>query len=312
MLRYTLVRLGQGLIVLLAVITIVFLLARASGNPAEIMAPPDAGPEAVEQIERRMGLDDPLIVQYGNYLGDLLQGDLGESFSFRAPVTDLIGTALPNTITLGMFAFAFAIIVGIPIGLLSGMKAGSWFDRSGKLVALIGQSVPSFWLGMLLVLAFAVNIEWFPAYGSGTVKHVILPAIALGAFPLASITRLTRSSVIEVQRKDHTTFERAKGVSPATLLVHLMRNASLPIVTLAGIQLGWLISGTVIVETLFAWPGIGDLAIQAVYSRDYNVIQGVVLVNTLIFVGLLFIVDISYGLLDPRVRRQSRGLATNT
>jgi peptide/nickel transport system permease protein len=312
MLRYTLVRFGQGLIVLLAVVTIVFLLARASGNAAEIMAPPDAGPEAVEEMKRNLGLDKPLIVQYGSYLGDLVQGDLGQSFSYRAPVSELVMTALPNSITLGLFAFLFAATFGVSIGVLSALRPGSWFDRIGKGIALLGQSVPSFWLGMLLVLMFAVQVQAFPPYGSGSFRHVVLPAIALGAFPLASLTRLTRSSVIEVQRKDHTLFERAKGVSVPTMLLHVLRNASLPVVTLAGIQLGALISGTVVIETLFAWPGAGALAIQAVQSRDYNVIQGVVLVNTAIFVGLLFLVDISYGVLDPRVRRQARGVATSS
>lgn len=309
MLKYTLLRFGQGLIVLLAVVTIVFLLARASGNPAEIMAPPEAGPEAVAEIERSLGLDRPLIVQYFSYLGDLLQGDLGQSFSYRAPVAELVTEALPNSVTLGVFAFLFATTLGVSIGVLSALRPGSWFDRIGKVVALLGQSVPSFWLGILLVMVLSVRFQVFPPFGSGSFRHVVLPAIALGAFPLASITRLTRSSVIEVQRKDHTLFERAKGVPLHTSLVHILRNASLPIVTLAGIQLGWLISGTVVIETLFAWPGAGALAIQAVQSRDYNVVQGVVLVNTAIFVGLLFLVDISYGLLDPRVRSQARGAA---
>jgi peptide/nickel transport system permease protein len=311
-LRYTLVRFGQGLFVLLAVVTVVFLLARVSGNPAEVMAPPDAGPEAVAEMEEAMGLDRPLIVQYVSYLGDLLQGDLGQSFSYRAPVADLVMEALPNSITLGIFAFLFAATFGLSIGVLSALKPGSWFDRVGKVVALLGQSVPSFWLGILLVMLFSVRWQVFPPFGSGSFEYVVLPAIALGAFPLASITRLTRSSVIEVQRKDHTLFGRAKGVPLHTSLVHVLRNASLPIVTLLGIQLGWLISGTVVIETLFAWPGTGALAIQAVQSRDYNVIQGVVLVNTAIFVGLLFLVDISYGLLDPRVRRQARGAATGS
>jgi peptide/nickel transport system permease protein len=308
-LRYTLMRFGQGLIVLLAVVTIVFLLVRVSGNPAEVMAPPDAGPEAVAEMEENLGLDEPLVVQYVTYLGDLLQGDLGESFSYRAPVADLVKEAVPNSVTLGVFAFLFAATGGISIGVLSALKPNSWFDRIGKMVALLGQSVPSFWLGILLVMVFSVHWQVFPPFGSGSFKHVVLPAIALGAFPLASITRLTRSSVIEVQRKDHTLFERAKGVSVPTLLVHILRNASLPVVTLLGIQLGWLISGTVVIETLFAWPGAGALAIQAVQSRDYNVVQGVVLVNTVIFVGLLFLVDLSYGILDPRVRRQARGVA---
>jgi peptide/nickel transport system permease protein len=308
LLRYTVVRLAQAVLVLWVVVTVVFLLSRASGNIAELMAPPDAPPETVQQIKANLGLDKPLIVQYGRYLGDLVQGDLGQSFAYRAPVSELIGEALPKTFQLGVVAFAFAIIFGIPIGVLSATKPGGLFDQIGKGVALAGQSVPNFWLGILLVLFFAVRLGWLPAFGYGSWKNLVLPAIALGWYPLASLARLTRSAVIEVLNKDHTLFQRAKGVSLANALVHTMRNASLPIVTLAGIQLGFLFSGAVVIETLFAWPGVGQLAIQGINSRDYPIVQGVVVVNTLLFVFLLLLVDLSYGLLDPRVRRHARGV----
>jgi peptide/nickel transport system permease protein len=311
MLRYTLVRLAQAILVLWVVATVVFLLSRASGNTADLMAPPDAPPETVAQIEKNLGLDQPLIVQYGRYMRDLLHGDLGESFAYREDVTTLIGKALPNTIELGVAAFAFAAFFGISIGVLSATRPGGWVDNIGKGLALAGQSVPSFCLGILLVLVFSVRLGWLPPFGKeGGIDHFILPAIALGAYALASLTRLTRSAVLEVQRKDHTVFLRAKGVSSARMIVHTLRNASLPIVTLAGILLGGLFSGAVIVETIFAWPGVGQMAIQGINSRDYNVVQGVVLVNTAIFVMLMFFVDISYGLLDPRVRRRGRGVAT--
>jgi peptide/nickel transport system permease protein len=308
LLRYTLVRIAQGLLVLWVVVTVVFLLSRASGDVAKLMAPPDSPPETVHLIEKNLGLDKPLIVQYGNYIKDLLHGDLGESFAYRAPVSSLISEAFPYTIELGLAAFAFAVIFGIPIGVLSANRPGGWFDQVGKGVALAGQSVPNFWLGILLVLVFAVHLGWLPAYGAGNWKNLVLPAIALGWYPLASLARLTRSAVIEVHGKDHTLFQRAKGVTYMNAIRHTMRNASLPIVTLAGIQLGFLFSGAVVIETLFAWPGMGQLAIQGINSRDYPVVQGVVLVNTLLFVGLLLIVDLSYGVLDPRVRRTARGL----
>ena len=308
MLRYTLVRLAQAVLVLWVVLTVVFLLSRASGNIAELMAPPDSPPETVRLIEENLGLDDPLIVQYGRYLGDLAQGDLGQSFAYRAPVADLIREALPYSIQLGIAAFTFAVLFGIPIGVLSANRPGGWFDQLGKGVALAGQSVPNFWLGILLVLVFSVNLGWLPAFGAGSWKNLVLPAIALGWYPLASLARLTRSAVIEVHNKDHTLFQRAKGVSYANATQHTMRNASLPIVTLAGIQLGFLMGGAVVIETLFAWPGMGQLAIQGINSRDYPIVQGVVLVNTLFFVVLLLAVDLSYGLLDPRVRRTARGV----
>lgn len=309
MLRYVLARLGQAILVLFVVATVVFLLSRASGDVADLMAPPDAPPETVAQIKQNLGLDKPLTTQYVEYMKDLARGDLGESFAYRRDVTSLIGDALPNTIQLGLCAFLFAATLGISIGVLSATRPGSVFDNVGKGLALAGQSVPSFWLGIMLVLIFAVKLEWVPPFGKGSFEQLILPMVALGAYSLASLTRLTRSAVIEVLRKDHTLFERAKGVSAPRLIVHTLRNASLPIVTLAGIQLGSLFSGAVIVETIFAWPGVGQMAIQGINSRDYNVVQGVVLVNTAIFVGLLFLVDISYGLLDPRVRRRGRGVA---
>lgn len=312
MLRYTLVRLAQAVLVLWVVVTIVFLLSRASGNIAELMAPPDAPPETVDQIKENLGLDQPMIVQYGRYLGDLVRFDLGDSFAYRAPVTELIGEALPNTLRLGLTAFVFAALLGIPIGVRSAMNPGGAFDKVGKGIALAGQSVPNFWFGTLLVLVFAVNLGWLPAFGPGDWTHIVLPAVALGWYPLASLARLTRSAVIEVLSKDHTLFQRAKGVSAANAAAHTMRNASLPIVTLAGIQLGYLFSGTVVIETLFAWPGVGQLAIQGINSRDYPVVQGVVVVNTLLFVFLLLLVDLSYGLLDPRVRRQPRGAASTS
>jgi peptide/nickel transport system permease protein len=310
MLRFTLVRLGQAILVLFVVATVVFLLSRASGNYAELVAPPDAPPETVQQIEKNLGLDKPLISQYVDYMKDLLHGDLGQSFAYRQDVRSLIATALPNTIELGVCAFAFASVLGIAIGVRSAMRPSGWTDHLGKGLALAGQSVPSFWLAILLVLVFSVRLDWLPPFGQGGWQHLVLPAIALGAFSLASLVRLTRSAIIEVLRKDHTLFMNAKGVSPRLLVVHTLRNASLPIVTLAGILLGTLISASVIVETIFAWPGVGQLAIQGINSRDYNVVQGVVLVNTAIFVMLLFLVDVSYGLLDPRVRRISRGVAS--
>ena len=310
MLRYTLARLGQAVLVLFVVATVVFMLSRASGNVADLMVPQDAPPETQAQIEKNLGLDKPLITQYGRYMKDLAQGDLGQSFAYRRDVRGLIFHALPNTIELGLCAFAFAVVFGVAIGVRSATRPGGWVDNIGKGLALTGQSVPSFWLGILLVMIFSVKLGWVPPFGQGGLKRLVLPAISLGAYSLASLTRLTRSAVIEVLRKDHTLFERAKGVSAVRLVVHTLRNASLPIVTLAGIQLGGLFSGAVIVETIFAWPGVGQMAIQGINSRDYNVVQGVVLVNTAIFVGLLFIVDISYGFLDPRVRRRGRGVAT--
>lgn len=310
MLRYFLARLAQAVLVLFVVATVVFGLSRASGNAADLFIPQDATPEVQAQVRINLGLDKPITAQYWDYLKKLSHGDLGQSFAYRSDVNGLIRKAMPNTIELGLAAFVFGAVAGVSLGVLSAIRQGSRYDSAGKGLALVGQSVPSFWLGILLVLFFAVKLRWLPPFGKGGLDHLVLPAVTLGAFPLASLTRLTRSAVIEVLRKDHTLFERAKGVSAGRLVVHTLRNASLPIVTLAGILLGTLFSGAVIVETIFAWPGVGLLAINALNLRDYNVVQGVVLVNTAIFVVLLFLVDVSYGLLDPRVRRSGRGVAS--
>lgn len=310
MLRYTLTRLGQAVLVMFVVATVVFSLSRASGNAADLFIPQDATTEIKEQVRHNLGLDKSIPAQYVDYMKNLAQGDLGQSFAYRTDVKGLILKALPNTIELGVTAFLFGSIIGISMGVLSATRQGTWVDTVGKGLALVGQSVPQFFVGILLVIVFSVRLGIFPPFGKGGLSHLVLPAVTLAAYPLASLTRLTRSAVIEVQRRDHTLFERAKGVSSFRLVVHTLRNASLPIVTLAGIQLGGLISGAVIVEQIFAWPGIGQLVIQGISSRDYNVVQGVVLVNTAIFVVLLFLVDISYGLLDPRVRRHGRGVAT--
>ena len=302
MTRYVLRRLLYAVISIFAVVTIVFALTRLSGNTAQLMAPPNSSKEEIARVEKSLGLDRPLVVQYGNYLSNLVHGDLGESASFHRPVRDLIGTALPNSMKLGVAAFAFAFVVGGILGTLSALRPGSLVDRFARGVALVGQSVPAFGIAIVLVLIFSVRLQWFPAYGMGGWRNLVLPAIALGWLPLAAICRMVRAAVLEVLGAEHVMFEKSKGIDKPTFLRHVLRNASLPIITLSAIQLGWLISGGVVIETIFAWPGTGQLAVQAIANRDYNIVQGVALVVTAIFVMLLFIVDISYGWLDPRTR----------
>jgi peptide/nickel transport system permease protein len=300
--RYVVARLGQAVLTLLVVITVVFGLARLSGNPAEIMAPPEASAADIKVQEHVLGLDRPILVQFGSYLRDLVVGDFGTSFSFRRPVLDLIAAALPRTLLLGMTAFLFAAIGGIGLGTLSAFHFGRPIDSAAMTIGLLGQSVPAFWLGIVLVFVFSVQVRWLPAFGSGDGSYLILPAIALGFYPLAAFTRLTRSAVLETLNRDHIVFLRAKGVHPMRLLLHTWRSASLPVVTLSGIQLGALISTAIVVETLFAWGGVGQLAIQAIRARDYVLVQGIVIVNTLIYIVLLFLVDLSYGFLDVRLK----------
>ena len=310
MLRYLIQRVAQAIVTVLAAVTIIFLLVRLSGNPAVLLAPPYATPDDVHQLSSALGLNDPLQVQYGRFLLQLSRGNLGDSFVYGVPVRDLILQALPYTAALALVAYLFASVFGVGLGTLSALRSGTWIEIAARGVAVAGQSVPAFWLGMLLILLFAVRLRILPAFGSGTPDHLILPAIALGALPLASLTRLARSATLDVLSTEHILFERSKGVSWPVFLSHVLRNTSLPIVTLSGIQLGNLLSGAVVVETLFAWPGIGQLAIQGINGRDFNVVQGVVLVATTIFVSLNLLVDLSYGWLDPRIRRQRTEVST--
>lgn len=304
MLRFALGRLAQGLIAALVIVSAVFFLARLNGDPATLLAPPDAGPEEIETLRTELGFDRPVLAQYFAFLGDLARGDLGTSTSYHTPVSELVMPAMGQTAQLALVAFLLALLAGVLLGTLAGSRADTRTDTSVRLLAVVGQSIPSFWLGMLLILLFAVTLNWLPAFGADGPSSLILPAVALAALPTAAIARLTRSTVIEVQHKDFTLYERAKGVSPHVLFAHVMRNASLPVVTLAGIQLGAMFSQTIVVENLFAWPGVGRLAIGAIGSKDFALVQGVVVINTLLFVALLFVVDLLYGVLDPRVRDQ--------
>jgi peptide/nickel transport system permease protein len=304
MYRYTLQRLVQALIVVMTAVTVVFVMARLTGNPALLLAPTEASHADIEAISKSLGLDEPPYVQYVKFLTKIIHGDFGQSYTFRAPVSDLIAQAWPYSVELGVAAFAFAFIAGVALGTTAALNSGKWVDSAARYVALIGQSVPIFWLGMILVLVFAAKLRLLPAFGSGGPEHLVLPAIALGLRPLAAVARLTRSATLEVLRAEHTMFELSKGVSQVVLLSHLFRNVSLPVITLGGIQFGDLLAGSVVIETLFGWPGLGRLAIQAVGLRDYAVIQAVVTVDTVIVVALNLLVDLSYGWLDPRVRRQ--------
>jgi peptide/nickel transport system permease protein len=313
-LRFTLNRLLQAFLVLLTVVTVVFMLERVTGNPAQLELPDYASPAQKQALAKSLGLDAPIYVQYYRFLARAATGDFGDSFSLQgevgsgsrasATVRELINHTFPYSAELALAAFAIGAVFGVGLGTISALNSGSWIDSVAKGVSLLGQSVPSFWLGILLVILFAVKLRALPAFGAGTPQSLILPALALSSFPLAATTRLTRSATLDVLRADHMLFERSKGVSQRVFLSHLLRNASLPVVTLSGIQLGELLGGSVVIETLFAWPGMGLLAIQAINNRDYAVIQGVVLVDSAIFVLLNLLVDLSYGWLDPRISRQ--------
>lgn len=306
MIRYAGVRLVQGAVALFSVVSVVFVLGRLSGDSAALLAPADATPEQIAEVRQSLGLDRSIFVQYIEYFRNLIIGDFGESTSFRIPVSELVIPAMVNTAKLALVGFMIALVVGVILGAVAAFRAHTSYDLGVRVVSVLGQSVPSFWLGMLLVLLFSVTLGWLPAFGDVGLQSYILPALALAALPMAAIARITRSAALEILNRDQTLFQRTKGGSTRVLVSHVLRNASLPVVTLAGIQLGVMFSGTIVVENLFAWPGVGQLAIQAIQARDFALIQGIVIVNTIVFIVLLFLVDLSYGFLDPRVRTRSR------
>jgi ABC-type dipeptide/oligopeptide/nickel transport system permease component len=296
-------RLARALVAVWLVSTVVFVVMRLSGDPVPLLLPPDAPRSEYARVARELGTDRPLPVQYGVFLGNALRGDFGRSIHFREPAARVVVGYLPATAELGLTAFALALIVAIPIGLLSAVRRNSLVDQAAMAVALVGQSAPTFFVGILLILLVSLKAGWLPTSGRGDWTHLVLPAVTLGAFSMASIARLTRSAMLEVLRADYVRTARAKGLREQAVVVkHALRNAAIPIVTITGLQFGTLLGGAVVTETVFAWPGIGRLAIQAIYNRDYPVVQCVVFLSALLFIVINLTVELIYGVLDPRIR----------
>ena len=296
-------RLARALVALWLVSTVVFVVMRLSGDPVPLLLPPDAPRSEIFRVRAELGLDRPLIVQYGVFVGNVLRGDFGRSIHFRQPAMKVVIGYLPASLELALTAFVLAAIVAVPVGLISAIRRNTLVDHVFMGVALVGQSAPTFFLGILFILFLSLQVGWFPTSGRGEWRHLVLPAMTLGAFAMASIARLTRSAVLEVLRADFVRTARAKGVSEFLVVVkHTLRNAALPIITITGLQLGQLLAGSVVTETVFAWPGVGRLAIQSIYNRDYPVVQCTVFISAVLFIVINFCVDLIYGLLDPRVR----------
>jgi peptide/nickel transport system permease protein len=296
-------RLLRALVALWLVSTVVFVVMRLSGDPVPLLLPADAPRSEYARLARELGLDRPLPVQYVVFLGNVLRGDFGRSLHFRQPAMSVVLGYLPATLELGLTAFVLAAAIAIPVGVVSAVKRNSPLDQVAMGVALVGQAAPTFFLGILFILLLSLTFGLLPTSGRGGWQHLVLPAMTLGAFSMASIARLTRSSVLEVLRQDYVRTARAKGVSEWLVVAkHTFRNAAVPIVTITGLQFGTLLGGAVVTETVFAWPGIGRLAIQSIYNRDYPIVQSVVFLSALMFIVLNFLIDVLYGLLDPRIR----------
>ena len=325
-------RLLQLIPVLFGVSLVVFFMVRAiPGDPAQILLGQTATPEAVAEVRTRLGLDKPVVVQYLLFLRDAATGDLGNSIVEGKPVTTTLLDKFPATLELALAALFFAVVVGVPVGVISAVRQYSLIDRAASVVALTGVSMPIFWLGMIFVVVFTVNLGLLPFPGRvgndvsftsytgvytldtlitlnfpalwDVLKHLIMPAVALGTIPMAVITRMTRSSMLEVMNEDYVRTARAKGVVPWRVVFrHALRNAMLPTVTVIGLQFGLLMGGAILTETIFTWNGIGQFAIQSIDGRDYAGIQGVVLYGAIFFVLINLLVDVLYAILDPRVR----------
>ncbi len=302
--QYILRRLLIMLPVLFGVSLIIFTIVRViPGDPGYLMAGPHATKEQVDQIRAQLGLDQHPVKQYLIFIGNIFKGDLGTSNRTGLPVTKEILARLPNTLSLAFASILVATVFGVLTGIIAGVKQNSKFDYLSMLVALFGLSMPVFWLGLMLMLLFSIKLGWFPAVGAESFKHLVLPAITLGANSTAIIARMTRSSMLEVIRLDYIRTARAKGLAERVVILrHALKNALIPVVTVIGLQTGTLLGGAVLTEIVFAWPGIGRLLVEAILSRDYPVVQGVVLVVATMFIFINLIVDLLYSYLDPRIR----------
>ena len=303
--RYIAGRLVQCLVTLLVISLLVFALARLTGSPLDVMLPIDASAELQDEMSRELGLDQPVYVQYGRFVQRLLYADLGTSIRTKKPVTELIGQRLPNTLKLVFFSTTMALLMALPLGVIAATRKGGLWDVGARTVALFGQSVPTFWAGIVLISIFAVNLDVLPAGRMEGFASYVLPAVTLGlfGFMLAGVVRLLRGSMLDVLDSEYVKFARIKGLAESVVTwKHALKNALIPVVTFVGFYFGILLAGSVVVETVFAWPGIGRLAFEAVQWRDYPVIQGVVLLVSTIILAANLVVDILYAYIDPRIR----------
>jgi peptide/nickel transport system permease protein len=302
--RYIRRRLLLAVLTFWAVSTIVWGLLYLTGDPvAVLLAGTPAGQTDVDQLRRALGFDQPLPIQYLHFLTGAIQGDLGNSLRSGEPALLLVSRRIGFTVQLSLLAMTLALAVSIPVGIVSAMFRGSLTDRTLMLLSMVGQSMPIFWVGLLMIAVFAVELRWFPAGGAGGIKYLFLPAATLALYPMARIARLVRSSLVDVLNQDYILAARARGLREALVVgKHALKNAALPVVTIVGLQFGYMLGGAVITETIFGWPGIGLFTVTAIHERDFPVVQAAVVLASGMFIALNFLVDLLYGWLDPRIR----------
>lgn len=292
-----------SLITLLILSFTIFAVVRLTGDPAVLLAEPGARAEDLERMREQWGLNRPWPVQYLSFLQNISTGELGKSFNYRLPVSELYFQRLPNSLQLALVATVISLVIGVPAGLLSAVRVNGVWDNIGKVLGLLGLSIPGFWLGLVLILVFAVWLHWLPTSGAGDWTHIIMPAVALGWYFAASLLRLTRSSMLDVLRSEYIKLARLKGLPEALVIaVHAFKNALIPVLTLAGVNLVVMINAAVVIEVIFAWPGIGRLLFEGIFQRDFPLVQGVVVMAGFMIVGVNLLIDILYAVIDPRIR----------
>jgi peptide/nickel transport system permease protein len=301
--RWLLSRLAQTALVVFLSLTAVFLMVRLAGDPVLLFMPMDIQTKDVNEFRQRLGFNDPLAVQYARFVAGAVRGDFGESLRYRRDAMALVLERLPATLLLAGSAVGLTLVLAVPLGVLSAVRRNTLVDHLGTIVTVLGQAVPGFWLGLMLIYLFSVQLGWLPTGGTGSVAHLVMPSFVLAAFFSARIARLTRSSVLEALGQDYVLTARAKGLAERRVIgKHTLRNSAIPIVTLAGLEIGQLLGGAVVTETIFAWPGLGRLTVQALLNRDFPVVLAAVFVISVSYTLINLLVDVAYGWLDPRVR----------
>ncbi len=310
--RYIFSRVMQSVFMLFGVLLIIFLMLRLSGDPASLMVSRNATPEQVEAMREKMGFNRPLVLQFTDFVGGAVTGDFGISIRHRQPALNLILERLPGTIELAVTSLLLAMVIGIPLGVLGGSNPGSVWDMICRGAGLIGQTIPNFWLALILILVFAVHWRWFPSFGRETwtlfgltlpTRSVFLPAFSLGLFTMGQLVRFTRSSVMEITSEDFVRTAYSKGLAEKHIyLRHILRNAAIPLISVIGVQFSYLLSGSIYIETIFSWPGLGNLLAEAIGNRDFALVQAIAFFASLVVISLSLLTDIAYGLADPRIR----------
>ncbi|MBL0714648.1 MAG: ABC transporter permease [Desulfosarcina sp.] len=310
--RYILSRVVQSIILLIGVLLIVFFMLQLTGDPVALMVSRNASPEQIEALREALGFNRPVMVQFADFMVKALQGDFGMSLRHQQPAMSLILERLPATVELASVALIFAMAIGIPLGLLGGSNPRSIWDILARGAGLIGQTIPNFWLALILIVVFAVGLGWFPSFGRETrqfmgltlpTKSVVLPAFALGLFTMGQLVRFTRSAVLEIKNEDFVRTAYSKGLAGWRIYIrHILRNASIPLISILGVQFGYLLSGSIYIETIFSWPGLGNLLAESIGNRDFALVQAIAFFTSLAVVTLNLLTDIAYGMADPRIR----------